>query len=122
MAVKCSVRSVRRMTMPVKVARVQVAVSQLSEDALECRTELDSHADACALGKNALVTHGCERPVEVTGCDKSHGSKTCQTVSGVVGVMADGHLQLLHVHQAVHMPNPNNNLLCPMQLRLNNHE
>jgi len=107
------------MTMPVRVARVQVAVPQLNDDVEECRTELDSHADTCVLGKNAPITHGCERPVEVTGCDKSHGTKTCKTASGVVGVFVDGNLQLLHVHQAAHMPNLDNNLLCPMQLRLN---
>jgi len=100
--------------MPVKVARVQVVASQLNDDVVECRTELDSHADTCALGKNALITHDCEWPVEVMGCDKYHGSKTFEVVSGVVGVMADGHLQLPHIHQVVHMPNSTNNLQCPM--------
>jgi hypothetical protein len=46
--------------------------------------ELDSHADTCVLGPDALIILDYNRPVSVVGYDESLGSKTYQTVSGVV--------------------------------------
>jgi hypothetical protein len=46
--------------------------------------ELDSHANTCVLGRGAIVTLDYNRPVSIVGYDESLGSKTYQTVSGVV--------------------------------------
>jgi hypothetical protein len=35
----------------------------------DSRTELDSHADTCVVGKNALIVHDFDRAVNVTGYD-----------------------------------------------------
>ena len=45
---------------------------------------LDSHADTCVLGCDALIILDYNRPVSVVGYDESLGSKTYQTVSSVV--------------------------------------
>ncbi len=46
--------------------------------------ELDSHANTCVLGCDALMILDYNRPVSIVGYDESLGSKTYQTVSGVV--------------------------------------
>ena len=102
----------------------RVSICEAHGDVPEVRTEMDSHADTCVLGRNALITHDFERPVHVTGYDKADGSKTYKTVSGVVGYKhpITGKNYYLHVHQAIYMPQLKHNLLCPMQLRLNDVE
>jgi hypothetical protein len=50
----------------------------------ETTLEFDSHADTCVLGRNALIILDYNRSVSVVGYDESLGSKTYQTVSGVV--------------------------------------
>jgi hypothetical protein len=47
---------------------------------------LDSHANTCVLGHNALIILDYNRPVSVVGYDQPLGKKekTYQTVSGVV--------------------------------------
>ena len=50
----------------------------------ETTLELDLHADTCVLGHDALIILDYNRPVFVAGYDESLGSKTYQTVSGVV--------------------------------------
>ncbi len=42
----------------------------------ETTLELDSHADACVLGRDALIILDYNRPVSVVGYDDSLGSKT----------------------------------------------
>ena len=87
----------------------------------EGRTELDSHADTCVLGSQALILHNFERPVRVTGYDASDGSKTFKTVSGAVTYddPVTGNPVMRVIHQAVYIPSLEHNLLCPMQLQLN---
>ena len=52
----------------------------------DCDTELDSHADTCVLGKNALLFMDHEHPVNVVGYDKSHGTqhRNLPTISGLL--------------------------------------
>jgi len=85
----------------------------------EGRTEMDSHADTCVLGRHALITHDFERPVHVSGYDKAEGTKEYQTVSGALGYIVQGQIHILQIHQAIYIPSLDHNLLCPMQLRLN---
>jgi hypothetical protein len=54
------------------------------ESDYEATFELDSHADTCVLGHDALIILDYQQPVSIVGYDESLGSKTYQTVSGVV--------------------------------------
>ena len=45
-------------------------MSLYETDDQESTTDLDSHADTCVVGKNALITLDFETPVRVTGYDK----------------------------------------------------
>ena len=110
----------RRAIQVVRSARhTSIASFRSNDESVETQTELDSHADTCVLGANVLITHDLERPVDVTGYNPSDGSKVFKTVSGALGYMDGGVVHILHVHQAIHMPTLDHNLLCPMQLRLN---
>jgi hypothetical protein len=61
------------------------------------------------------------RPVSVVGYDESLGSKTYQTVSGVVAYDDSQTGRTLHliINQAIHIPHLDHHLLCPMQCRVN---
>jgi hypothetical protein len=43
------------------------------EDPSEHPTDLDSHADACVVGKNVLIVHVLGKKVNVTGFDPLQG-------------------------------------------------
>ncbi len=45
---------------------------------------LDSHANTCVLGRDDLIILDYNRPLSVVDYDQSLGTKTYQTVSGVV--------------------------------------
>jgi hypothetical protein len=87
----------------------------------EVLTELDSHADTCVLGKNMLIIVDHECPVSVSGYDKSMSPVEHKTVSGGIGYVHpyDGKHYYLVIHQVIHIPLLQHNLLCPMQLRVN---
>jgi hypothetical protein len=90
---------------------------------MECRTELDSHADTCVVGEEtALVIHDYEQPVRVFGYDESIGQATnYKTVSAVIAYVhpETGETYMLTIHQAILIPQMKANLLSPMQLRDN---
>jgi len=50
----------------------------------ETTLELDSHADTCVLGRDALILLDYDRPVVVEGYDPTLGTKTYATVSGAL--------------------------------------
>ena len=85
--------------------------------------ELDSHADTSVLGENALVLLSHERQVNVIGYDQSKGTSAINLpiVSGALAYNdpMTGTTVVLVIHEAVHVPTMNNNLLCPMQVRMN---
>jgi hypothetical protein len=87
----------------------------------ETTLELDSHADTCVLGHDALIILDYNRPVSVVGYDESLGSKTYQTVSGVVAYVDPQTGRMLHliINQAIHIPHLDHHLLCPMQCHVN---
>jgi hypothetical protein len=87
----------------------------------ETTLELDSHADICVLGHDALIILDYNRPVSIVGYDESLGSKTYQTVSGVVAYDDPQTGRTLHliINQAIHTPHLDHHLLCPMQYRVN---
>eukprot|EP00978_Attheya_sp_CCMP212_P004009 scaffold8551_cov59-Attheya_sp.AAC.4 len=85
-------------------------------------TETDSHADTCVVGKECLVFHDFERPVNVSGFDTSLGSVNDKPVVSTALAYDDpltGEVLIFIVHQAIHIPTMDHNLLCPMQLRMN---
>ena len=67
-----------------------------------------------------MITHDFERPVTVTGYDKVVATKNARTVSAAIAYDShEGRTSVLNINQAIHIPGLKDNLLCPMQLRLN---
>jgi hypothetical protein len=87
----------------------------------ETTLELDSHANTCVLECDALIISDYNRPVSIVGYDESLGSKTYQTVSGVVAYDDPQTRRLLHliINQTIHIPHLDHHLLCPMQCHVN---
>jgi hypothetical protein len=89
---------------------------------IESRTDLDSHADQCAIGSNALVTHDFDRPINVSGYDPNGPiNRNLRTVSAALAYddALSGETVILVIHQAILIPDLAHNLLSTMQLRLN---
>ncbi len=87
----------------------------------ETTQELDSHADTCVLGRDALILLDYDRPVIVEGYDPSLGTKTYATISGVLAYddPLTGEIYLIMINQAIHIPHLDHHLLCPMQCQVN---
>jgi hypothetical protein len=83
----------------------------------ETTLELDSHADTCVLGCDALILLDYDRPVIAKGCDPSLGTKTYATVSRALAYddPVTGKVDHLVINQAIHMPHLDHHLLCHMQ-------
>ncbi len=83
--------------------------------------ELDSHANTCVLGCSALIILDYNRPVSVVCYDESLGSKTYQTMSGVVAYDDPQTGRTLHliINQAIHIPHFDHHLLCPIKCHVN---
>ena len=111
---------VDRSLQPIRTCRV----FSMCTDQTEGTTELDSHADTCVVGGNALQLTDYGVPVRVTGYDQTQASKVYETVSAVVAYdhPVDGNTYMLVMNQAIMIPQMNHNLLCPMQLRQNDVE
>jgi hypothetical protein len=97
-----------------------MVVDDLGEDSFQ--VELNSHADTCCVGKGVMIVNHTKRTVKVTPFLKSFGSGTKVPIISVAIANDDpksGEVFILIVHQALHFPEMNHYLLCPMQLRLN---
>jgi hypothetical protein len=83
-------------------------------------SDLESHADACVVGKEALIFNDFDREVTVSGYDPSGETKSLRTVSAAMGyaIPETGQNVLLIVHQAISLPTLNHNLLSTIQMRL----
>jgi hypothetical protein len=95
------------------------------EDPSEHPADLDSHADACVIGRNALIVQMLNKKVNVTGFDPLQGKvKDLDLVSAALACdcPTTGGTVVLMVHQAVHVPTMDEDLLCPMQMRVNHVE
>ena len=116
---KCAAVRTVRLRPDCGLSRVKDITSKISE--FETTLELDSHADTCVLGRDALIIYDYDRPVEVTGFDPALGSHRYSTVSGVVKFThpASGERFHLVIHQAIHTPHLLHHLLCPMQCHMN---
>ena len=87
---------------------------------LEQRTELDSHTDTSVVGHDTtLLIHDYEMPVQVHRYNEDIGERSnCHIASVVVAYdhPASEDIYMLVIHQAILIPDMQNNLLCPMQL------
>jgi hypothetical protein len=104
--------------------RILVIVSAETqvEDPTEHPTKLDSHANNCIARKSALIVRLSDKKVNVTGfdplkCEVANldlvsAALACNCPATAEGIM-------LMVHQAIHVPTMENDLLCPMQMRMN---
>jgi hypothetical protein len=95
--------------------------TKTNDSSYETTLELDSHADTCILGRHALIILDHNQPVTIMGYDESLGSKTYKTVSRVVAYTDPKTGRTLHliIHQAIHVPHLDHQLLCPMQCHVN---
>lgn len=83
---------------------------------------MDTHAETCVVGKNALIVHNFDRPVNICGYDpEGPVSESLDTVSAALAYdhPVSGEVVILMLHQAIHIEHLDHNLLSPMQLRLN---
>ena len=102
-----NIPSMKSRLAPVVSHRVRVA--SVAQDVKDSHSELDSHADTCVLGSNVLVIQDFNRPVQVTGYDTTQKSKVFKMVSGVLAFddPFTGRTHMLVCHQAIHMPQIN---------------
>ncbi len=94
-------------------------------DRTEHPTDLDSHADTCVVGKHVLIAEILDKKVNVTGFDPAQGKiKDLDLVTAALAYDCPqtGEVSILMIHQAVHVPTMENDLLCPMQMRMNDVE
>jgi hypothetical protein len=85
------------------------------------RLDLDSHTDACVVGKEALIFNDVDRNVTVSGYNPNGDTKSLMTVSAALGyvIPETGKNVILIIHQAISLPNLDHNLLITMQMILN---
>ena len=90
---------------------------------MDSNCELDSHADTCVLGKNAYIFLDHDQAIDIIGYDRSKGTtvKNMKTVSGALAYddQATRKTTILVVHQTIHVSTMASNLLCPMQVQMN---
>ena len=96
-------------------------VYRVACNALETTLEADSHADTKCLGGGVLKIYDYNCPVNVQGYDPSLGAKQYSTISVSLAYVNPftGLKYHLIFHQAIHMPDLDHHLLCPMQCRAN---
>jgi hypothetical protein len=116
-----SIETLRTIRLNLDQQHIVKDVSYKLESNYETTLELDSHANICVLGHDALIILDYQQPVSFVGYDESLGSKTYQTVSGVVAYDDPWTRRMLHliINQAIHIPHLDHHLLCPMQFRVN---
>ena len=64
-----------------RTVRIQATYFDSSEPS---KVELDSHADTCVVGDNALIVHDLGRPVIVYSYHPEDGGKQARTVDAAV--------------------------------------
>ena len=93
------------------------------ESGTDSTTELDNHADTSVIGEHALVIADNQTPVRVTGYDKVKSTVYPMVTAALAyDDPRTGQPVILVVNQAIHIKTLQHNLLCPMQLRMNDVE
>ena len=107
------------------ITEIKRRTSQLdgaSTAATQSRIELDSHADTCIIGRNALLTQIHERNVNVSYYDPTLESvKDLDIVNTAVAydLSVAGEVIILNINQAIRVNTMFDNLLCIMQMMMN---
>ncbi len=116
-----TIETLRTIRLQIDQQRIVDDVHSKLDGIHETTLELDSHANTCVLGHDAMIMLDYNRPVSIVGYDESLVSKTYQTVSGVVAYDDPQTGRTLHliINQAIHIPHLDHHLLCPMQWRVN---
>ena len=83
--------------------------------------DADSHAYTFCLWTDTLKIFDYNTPVNVQGYDPALGAWEYSTILGALAFLHQYSLQRYYmvVHQAVHMPDLNHHLLCPLQCNVN---
>ena len=83
------------------------------------RSELDSHADTCCVGRHSVVLTRTSQTVRVEGFLPSLGSVSVPIVTAAIAYDDPHTMQtfVLIVNQALYFKHMETNLLCPNQLR-----
>ncbi len=86
----------------------------------ETTLELDSHADMCGLGRDALILLDYDRPVIIKGYNPSLVTKTYATVSGALAYddPLTGEVYHLVINKAIYIPHLDHHLLCSINVEL----
>jgi hypothetical protein len=116
-----TIETLRTIRLNLDQRRMVKDVGYKLESNCETTLELDSHADTCVLGHDALIILDYQQPVSIVGYDESLRSKTYQLVSGVVPYDDPQTGRMLHliINQAIHIPHLDHHLICPMQCHVN---
>ena len=98
-----------------------VCASSVHSESTEHGKEIDIHADTCVVGKHGRIAAQFDSTVNVTGYDPKLG--TMKNVHIVTAALAydeptSGEVIILNVHQVVHIPSMENDLICSMQMQL----
>jgi hypothetical protein len=108
---------------PRTIAPVNVrVVGNVNLEVTEVNTDLDSHADQCVVGRNALIVYDYDKPVNIVGYDPNGPVEpSLSTVSAALAYdcPTTGSTIILIVNQAIHNPKLDHNLLSTFQMRLN---
>ena len=76
----------------------------------------------CIIGHHVLIMHDFNRPVNVIGYDPSKGVTTlnCRPVLAAFSYECPMTVEvfIIDIHQAIFIDHLNNNILCPMQMRM----
>jgi hypothetical protein len=105
-----------------KVCAITVHLGSMGQTGPACRSDLDLHADASVVGMEVITFQDFKRPVNVSGYDpKGPVDVALKTVSAGMAYNVPGSRKvvILIVHQAIRPPHFPDNLLNPMQMRLN---
>jgi hypothetical protein len=107
--------------MPVTTFRAPCLVGSARSHNDILKVDLDSHADTCLVGHNVLIINEHTRAVNVSGFDPSQPARSAKIVDCAVKYIcpATGEIMLLTINQALHIPELEHVLLCPMQCRAN---
>jgi hypothetical protein len=107
--------------MPVTIFRAPRNVDSESSHNSILKVELDSHADTYVVGRNVLIVYEHTCVVNVSGFDPSQPARSAKIVDCAAKCICSGtgEIILLTINQALHIPELEHVLLCPMQCRVN---
>ena len=101
--------------------KISVASTKTSDGDVVAATELDSHVDSPVVGKHAIILESLNKSVRVSGFSSEIGKPIrVKVVHAAVVYDCDitGETHILVLHNALHIPSMDNNLVPPFTMRL----